>query len=445
MNYQALVLNTDNFTQRHKFVLSLFFILFFVIPTIGGIYLAGPNRFLVPRNDKKRNDKKRLWITLFVFYLAVFQAIALPPKKPIAPSRPHFCGELVPTEQADVSQKLAMALSGGYGKHIQHLKHRVAPQWAVIEPILAKHRIPNDFKYLPLIESDLKADAVSVKGAVGYWQFMDETAKELGLNIAPEADERKDLEKSTEAACRYLKILYRNLGSWTLVAAAYNGGVGMVQRKIAKNGVRDYYAMTLNEETGYYLYRILATKELFTNPLYANGLADGMLAFDAEAYDRERAQARRMGWLVDSEPELTSTPIEVASPFASQPQTVFVDSVLNALLVKKSTEPAFFAGDVEAKLTRAGKPKIGQSWAFEITQEAQIGETILQPGDVLYALVDDLDSRGTLFLRATKAVLQASHETVSMTLLAQNPATGQTGVALPKTIKPGWVVQWKMQ
>ncbi len=351
----------------------------------------------------------------------------------------------MPTEQAAVSQKLAVALASGYGKHIQQLKQRVAPHWAIIEPILAKHRIPNDFKYLPLIESDLKADAVSGKGATGYWQFMDETATELGLNISPEADERKDLKKSTEAACRYLKILYRNLGSWTLVAAAYNGGVGMMQRKIAKNGVRDYYAMTLNEETGYYLYRILAAKELFTNPLYANGLADGMLAYDAEAYNRERAQARRMGWLLDDEPELTGTPVETANPFANQPQTVFIDSVLTALLAKKSTAPAPFLSDAEAKLIRAGKPKVGQSWTFVVTQETQIGETLLHPGDALYALVDDLDNRGTLFLRTTKAVLQTTGETVAITLLAQNPATGLTGIALPKTVKPGWVVQWKVQ
>ena len=380
-------------------------------------------------------------------FFVVSQAVAFPPKKPPVHTPPHFCGELVPTEQAAVSQKLALALASGYGygKHIQHLKQRVAPHWAVIEPILAKHRIPNDFKYLPLIESDLKADAVSVKGATGYWQFMDETATELGLNISPEADERKDLQKSTEAACRYLKILHRNLGSWTLVAAAYNGGVGMMQRKIAKNGVRDYYAMTLNEETGYYLYRILAVKELFTNPLYANGVADGMLAYDAEAYNRERAQARRMGWLVDDEPELTGTPVETVSPFTNQPQTVFIDSVLTGLLTSKSTTPTLFMGDAEARLTRAGKPKVGQSWTFVITQETQIGETTLHPGDALYALVDDLDNRGTLFLRTTKAVLQTTGETVPITLLAQNPATGLTGVALPKTVKPGWVVQWKMQ
>ncbi len=382
-----------------------------------------------------------------VLFFITFQALALPPKKPPVHLPPHFCGESVPTEQAAVSQKLAVALASGYGygKHIQQLKQRVAPHWAIIEPILAKHRIPNDFKYLPLIESDLKADAVSVKGATGYWQFMDETAKELGLNISPEADERKDIQKSTEAACRYLKILHRNLGSWTLVAAAYNGGVGMMQRKIAKNGVRDYYAMTLNEETAYYLYRILAVKELFTNPLYANGIADGMLAYDAESYNRERAQARRMGWLVDDEPELIGMPIEAANPFANQPQTVFIDSMLTALLVKKSTTPALFTSDAEAKLTRAGKPKVGQSWTFVVTKETQIGETLLHPGDALYALVDDLDNRGTLFLRTTKAVLQATGETVSITLLAQNPATGLTGVAFPKTVKPGWVVQWKVQ
>ena len=175
----------------------------------------------------------------------------LPTPQPL--QRTNFAGEPVPTEQGDVAGKLAAAMlsSTGQVRRVQALQQRSAPYFAVIEPILAKHRIPNDFKYMPLIESNWQANAVSSAGAVGYWQFMDETAKDMGLRIDPGQDERTDLLKSTEAAARYLASLHKRLGSWTLAAAAYNGGVGMVERKIAKHATRSYYAMSMNPETGY--------------------------------------------------------------------------------------------------------------------------------------------------------------------------------------------------
>ena len=358
--------------------------------------------------------------------------------------RLHFCGEIVPTQQGDVSAKLAFALAGNanYVQHLNALKARSAPFFAVIEPLLSKHRIPNDFKYLPLIESAWKADAVSVAGAVGYWQFMDETARDMGLSIAPGKDERMDLRKSTEAACRYLRFLYQKLGSWTLVAAAYNGGVGMVQRKVVRTGHRDYYSMAMNEETGYYLYRILAMKELFTNPIYG---VDRLAVYD-NPYEREREQARRMGWLNDNEPEPVGVPIErlPANPIAaSQRETVLMDSVLTELLKESPKEP-LFVGDVTAKLVKPGALKIGQSWTFVLTENVQIGDDELKTGDALYAVVDDIDPNGTVFLRATRAVSAETKTVIPLTLLAMNPTTGLAGIPRPKAIKAGWVVQWKI-
>ncbi len=370
-------------------------------------------------------------------------------------TRLHFCGEVVPTEQGDVSAKLAFALanSSGYVKHLNGLKARSAPFFAVIEPILRKYNIPNDFKYLPLIESAWQSNAVSSAGAVGYWQFMDDTAQDMGLSIAPGNDERADLLKSTEAGCKYLKFLYGKLGSWTLAAAAYNGGVGMVQRKITKAGHRDYYAMTMNPETGYYLYRILAMKELFTNPSYGLGSVGIMLVSSGDAYQQEREQARRMGWLQDREPELAGVPIESftnATDTANQTgpngrsEAVVMDSLLTELLRNNPTSASVFPGDVTTQLVRAGQPKVGQSWAFALTENVQIDENNLKKGDILYAVVDDIDMRGNLFLRATKAVLAETNTTVPVTLLAINPATGLAGIARPKVIKPGWLVQWKL-
>ncbi|WP_460980854.1 lytic transglycosylase domain-containing protein [Spirosoma fluminis] len=369
-----------------------------------------------------------------------------PPR--LRPERLHFCGELVPTEQGDVSAKLALALasSSGYIQHVQALRARSAPYFAVIEPILSKHAIPNDFKYLPLIESAWHASAVSSAGAVGYWQFMDDTAQDMGLSITPGNDERTDLKKSTEAACKYLKFLYRKLGSWTLVAAAYNGGVGMVQRKITRVGHRDYYAMTMNAETGYYLYRILAMKELFTNPSYSLGNG-ALLASSVNAYELERQQARRMGWLQDEEPDPVGIPI---GQLVDEPSGIVrsearvMDSLLTELLKQQPTTAPVFVGDVSAKLLRAGQLKLGQSWAFTLTEDVQIGEDALKVGDVLYAVVDDIDARGTVFFRATKAISAETRSTISLTLMAMNPATGLAGVPQPKQIKPGWLVQWKL-
>jgi membrane-bound lytic murein transglycosylase D len=373
---------------------------------------------------------------------------AVPKSRPaVGLTRLHFCGETVPTEQGDVSTKLAFALAGssGYSSHVNGLKARSAPYFAVIEPILGKHGVPNDFKYLPLIESAWQSNAVSSAGAVGYWQFMDDTAQDMGLSIAPGNDERTDLRKSTEAACRYLQFLYRKLGSWTLVAAAYNGGVGMVQRKITRVGHRDYYGMSMNAETGYYLYRILAMKELFTNPTY--GMSTTMLIASGNAYERERAQARRMGWLQDEEPEPVGVPIESlpkAAGVSARAEAIAMDSVLNELLKSKSASSPVFLGDLSAKLIRAGQLKVGQSWTFSLTEDVQIGEDALKTGDALYAVVDEIDAQGNLFLRATKLISTETKSVIPLTLIAMNPATGFAGIPRPKIIKPGWVVQWKL-
>lgn len=360
----------------------------------------------------------------------------------------HFCGETVPTEQGDVSAKLAFALasSSGYAQHLSSLKARSAPFFAVIEPILRRHTIPADFKYLPIIESAWKANAVSSAGAIGYWQFMDETAQDMGLSIQPGNDERTDLVKSTEAACKYLNFLHHKLGAWTLVAAAYNGGVGMVQRKINKSGHRNYYAMNMNAETGYYLYRILAMKELFTNPSYGVGSVGIMLATSGDAYEQEREQARKMGWLHDDESEPVGVPIESLhkDELSSRSETVVVDSLLAQLLKERAVTKPVFVGDVTASLVKAGPLKIGQSWSFKLTEDIQIGEENLHKGDILYAVVDDIDRQNNLFFRATKALSSETNTTIPLTLLAMNPATGLAGIPQPKAIKPGWVVEWKL-
>ena len=157
-----------------------------------------------------------------------------------------------------------------------------------------------------------------------------------------------------------------------------------------------------------------------------------------------------MGWLNDNEPEPVGVPVESlpdpvpsAAP-AGRNEAVVMDSLLTKLLKDKPTAAPVFVGDVAAKLTQAGGLKLGQRWAFVLTEDVTIGEDELKAGDALYAVVDDVDAQGHVFLRATKAITVQSKQEVSLTLIAINPATGLAGVPRPKVIKPGWVVQWKL-
>jgi len=134
-----------------------------------------------------------------------------------------------------------------------------------MEPILEKHNVPDDFKYLALIESGL-ANVVSPAGASGIWQFMEATGKRYGLEITEEVDERYHLEKATEAACKLLLNSYGIFGNWTLSAAAYNAGEGRIQKESNKQSVKSYYDLFLNQETSRYIYRIVALKLLYEHP-----------------------------------------------------------------------------------------------------------------------------------------------------------------------------------
>ena len=131
---------------------------------------------------------------------------------------------------------------------------------------MKKNGIPDDFKYLAVIESGL-VNVVSPAGARGVWQFMPETAKERGMEVNENVDQRYDLVKSTEAACRYFLSAKAKFGSWTLAAASYNGGMSGVNKQIDIQKVSNYYDLLLTEETSRYVFRILALKEIMKNPV----------------------------------------------------------------------------------------------------------------------------------------------------------------------------------
>lgn len=178
-----------------------------------------------------------------------------------------FSGEKVPTSLADVKERLdrEMAVNINLNASTSLLLKRANKIFPIIEPILAQNNIPDDFKYLAVIESGL-VNAVSPSGAKGVWQFMPETAKEIGLEVTEQVDERYHIEKATQAACNYLKKAKEKFGSWTMAAASYNGGIAGLQKQIDFQKATDYYDLWLSEETSRYVFRILALKEIMKNP-----------------------------------------------------------------------------------------------------------------------------------------------------------------------------------
>lgn len=136
----------------------------------------------------------------------------------------------------------------------------------IVEPILKKNNVPADFVYLAAIESMLNPRAVSPAGAVGLWQLMPATAREFGLEVNSSVDERYHIEKSTEAACRYLKKAYDIYGNWSTVAASYNAGMGRITSELKKQQTDRSFDLWLNEETSRYVFRILAFKEILSGP-----------------------------------------------------------------------------------------------------------------------------------------------------------------------------------
>ena len=184
------------------------------------------------------------------------------------PNNVTFAGEQVPMELPDVRERLDKELQINIYLHSNTIflikrANRWLPQ---MQEILRAHDIPDDFKYLPLIESNL-LNVVSPAEAVGYWQILKTSGQEFGLEITNEVDERYNPLKATEAACKYLKQAYRKFGNWTLVAASYNRGMGGIERAIENQREKSYYDLFLNEETSRYVFRLIAIKEIVENPL----------------------------------------------------------------------------------------------------------------------------------------------------------------------------------
>jgi membrane-bound lytic murein transglycosylase D len=184
------------------------------------------------------------------------------------PAHLDFAGELVPMERTYIRESFdrELLVNTYWQSQTLLLIKRANRYFPVIEPILEAHGVPNDFKYLALIESGFLERAVSPAGAAGIWQFLAATAREYDLEVTKEVDERYNLEKSTVAACKYLKKAYGRYESWTLAAAAYNAGPRGIDRQVGRQKVESYYDLLLVEETQRYVFRILAIKEILSSP-----------------------------------------------------------------------------------------------------------------------------------------------------------------------------------
>ncbi len=225
-----------------------------ILAFVGLLSLSGLLIFAVQDAPSDENLEKKIINDYNVYALNV-------------PENLDFSGESLPLDNPDILERMDRELLvNTYWQSNGILMFKRANKYfPIIEPILAKNGIPDDFKYLAVIESGL-TNAVSPARAKGFWQIMKATGKENGLEINTNVDERYNLVKSTEVACKYLLAAKEKFGTWTLAAASYNAGKAGISKRLNSQSASNYYDLLLGEETGRYIFRIVALKEILNNP-----------------------------------------------------------------------------------------------------------------------------------------------------------------------------------
>ena len=187
---------------------------------------------------------------------------------PEIPSEVHFAGETIRLDRADLRERMDREVTAfTYSHQLTLLMVKRANRYfPIVEPILKECGVPDDLKYLMVIESNLSPLAKSSVGAAGMWQFMPETGRKYGLEVNANIDERYNIEKATRAACAYLKESYDMYGDWMTVAASYNAGQNGISRRLEQQGVTRAMDLWLVEETSRYMFRILTAKTVLENP-----------------------------------------------------------------------------------------------------------------------------------------------------------------------------------
>lgn len=180
-----------------------------------------------------------------------------------------FAGETVTLDEHDLRERMdkELLVNTYWQSNMMLMIKRSNKYFPTIERILKEEGVPDDFKYLAVIESGLE-NVNSPAGAKGFWQIMKTTGREMGLEVNSNVDERYHIENATRVACTYLKKAKKKLGSWTLAAASYNRGISGINRLLEKQQAETYYDLLLNTETRRYVFRILAMKEILSNPAH---------------------------------------------------------------------------------------------------------------------------------------------------------------------------------
>lgn len=187
---------------------------------------------------------------------------------PDVPAQAEFAGKAIELNRYDLRERMDRELTTFCYMHstTMLMLKRANRYFPIVEPILKANGIPDDFKYLMVIESNLDTRARSPRGAAGLWQFMEATGKEFGLKVNKNVDERYHIEKATRAACRYFRKAYERYGDWLSVAASYNAGQRRISSSLEQQDADTALDLWLNEETSRYMFRILAAKAVFSRP-----------------------------------------------------------------------------------------------------------------------------------------------------------------------------------
>ncbi len=373
----------------------------------------------------------------------------------------HFCGENMPVDLPAITSRWTRMLSrqAAQAADLILLQRRASVVFPLIEPILKHYRIPLDFKFLPLLESAVTNRAVSRRGAAGFWQLMPQTAQSLGLRVSRRNDERFNLRKATHAACRYLGDLYKQLGSWMLVASAYNAGPTYIGHLARQHPTLHPMALPYRAaETKAYLYQAVAIKELLTHPqAYRSYLSIGhleALSNGSPLMPPVERTAILASFDMDESAFAATAPDSTALVWLACP----TDSVATVALLTDDDEPV--ADTITGKVSSAPAPidrpllqlvtrslsegplTEGKLCLFQVVQAIDFNGRSFAVGDIIQAHIEVIDAvSGRVFLRTDQHTTAVSQQTAALNFVATSQPR-QPGVDLPLRLE-NWRLTWE--
>ncbi|XWW46038.1 lytic transglycosylase domain-containing protein [Fibrella sp. USSR17] len=380
----------------------------------------------------------------------------------------RFCGETLPSYLPLVAQRWQKTVvrRARYTDDLLEIQRKAAVLFPIIEPILEQNAIPKDLKYLALVESELKNRALSRKGAAGLWQLMPQTARKLGLSVRRRHDERYDVRKSTQAACRYLWELYRQTGSWMLAASAYNSGPTYIAQLQKRNAV-DHPLMLpfAKAETQLYVYQAIAYKELLTRPENYSDLlsSKSILALTRRTGVVSPAERKELLAVIETpHPETDSENVPEAMSASSladaavviagtgTSETVRITEVRPVTLTETKATPVSQAVSrfwpvVQTRSLTNNTLSEGQLFVFEVTSPQTVDDVTLAVGDMVYAHVEVIDQGARrVYLRADRVMSSQTRETRPLRLVAVEKGH-IPGVPMPvrDALASGWQLAWE--